>query len=135
MLKMDVTSTKQPDASFDVIYCSHVLEHVPEDRRALREFRRILKPGGWAVLLVPVIVEETFEDPTIQDPKERFRVFGHPGHVRAYGPDFADRARNAGFDVSVTYPDDLVSRSERVRMGLTSAAGEVFFCSVGGGEV
>ena len=49
---------------FDVIYCSHVLEHVPDDRLAMGELRRVLKRAGWAVLLVPITAEQTIEDPT-----------------------------------------------------------------------
>jgi SAM-dependent methyltransferase len=128
MLRMDVTAIEQPDASFDVVFCSHVLEHVVDDRKAMREFHRILKPGGWAVLLVPIVAEKTFEDLSIVDPEERFRVFGHVEHVRNYGPDFADRVREAGFSVSITYPADLLTSAQRALMGITSAAGEVFFC-------
>jgi len=129
MVAMDITDIPAPDESFDVIYCSHVLEHVPNDRKALQEIARTLKRGGWAVLLVPVIEAKTLEDPSIVDPAERLRVYGHPEHVRSYGPDFADRVREAGLEASVFYPRDLVPRSEQVRMGLaTSAAGEIFFC-------
>lgn len=129
MLKMDITAIGEPDASFDAIYCSHVLEHVRQDQKALGELFRVLKPGGWAVLLVPIIAEKTTEDLSIKDPLERLRLYGHRDHVRAYGPDFADRVRAAGFHVSVTYPQDLVSPEERTQMGLTPAAGEIFFCT------
>ncbi|MBW2269950.1 MAG: methyltransferase domain-containing protein [Deltaproteobacteria bacterium] len=103
MLKMDITDIQLPDASFDVIICNHVLEHVPEDRRAMRELCRILRPDGWAILQVPLDPEqaETFENPSVTDPEERRRVFGHPGHVRRYGRDYADRLREAGFDVTL----------------------------------
>src|SRR5262249_12426105 len=78
----------------------HVLEHVPDDRRAMREFYRVLKPGGWAILLVPITVERTFEDPAVVDPAERLRLFGQEDHVRRYGPDYGDRLSEAGFAVS-----------------------------------
>ena len=84
MVKMDITDIQYPDNPFDVIYCSHVLEHVPDDRRALSEFYRILKPTGWAILLVPIIAEKTFEDPSITDPSERLKLFGQADHVRGY---------------------------------------------------
>src|SRR5689334_19446842 len=76
MLRMDITKIDLADNLFDVIYCSHVLEHVVEDRQALREFYRVLKPNGWAILLVPVTVDRTLEDPTIVSPEERLRVYG-----------------------------------------------------------
>jgi SAM-dependent methyltransferase len=128
MVKMDITNIRYPDDSFDVIYCSHVLEHVPDDRKAMSEFYRVLKSGGWAILLVPILREQTFEDPTITDPAERLRVFGQHDHVRIYGQDYVDRLREAGFDVDVEYPDNFMSKEEIVRMGITKAAGEIYLC-------
>lgn len=126
----DITAIPQPDASFDVIYCSHVLEHVYEDRKAMSEFYRVLKPGGWAVLNVPITDEVTFEDPSVTDPAERLRVFGQKDHVRRYGPDYVDRLREAGFQVETVYPRDLFSIDELERLTLNSAAaGEVFYCT------
>jgi SAM-dependent methyltransferase len=90
------------DASFDVVLCSHVLEHVPDDRRALRELRRILRPDGFAIVMVPLVhgVEETNEDPAIDTPELRWRHFGSDDHVRQYGKrDFAERLAAAGFEV------------------------------------
>jgi 2-polyprenyl-3-methyl-5-hydroxy-6-metoxy-1,4-benzoquinol methylase len=65
MVKMDITDIQYPDNTFDVIYCSHVLEHIPDDRKAMREFYRVLKPGGWAIVQVPVTAEseETGSEP------------------------------------------------------------------------
>lgn len=130
MERMDITRIPYPDGSFDAVYCSHVLEHVPDDRRAMREFRRVLKPGGWAILLVPTTAERTVEDPTVTDPAERRRRFGQDDHVRRYGPDYAERLREAGFDVTVTLPADLVPRAEAIRMGIGPAAGEIYHCTV-----
>lgn len=112
MVEMDITDIQFPDDTFDVLYCSHVLEHVDDDRKAMREFRRVLKPNGWAVLLVPLSAEKTFEDPSITDPAERLRLFGQDDHVRRYGPDFEDRLREEGFDVKRIEPEDFLSRSE-----------------------
>ena len=117
-----------PDESFDVIYCSHVLEHVPDDRKAMREFPRVLKRGGWAILLVPINAGKTYEDASIAEPAERLRVFGQEDHVRNYGPDYVDRLREAGFAVTETRVPDLVSRDDAQLMGFTHAAGEVYFC-------
>jgi len=71
MVKMDITDIQYPDNTFDVIYCSHVLEHVQDDRKAMSEFYRVLKPGCWAILQVPITADTTFEDPTVISPKER----------------------------------------------------------------
>lgn len=129
MVKMDITNIDYPDRSFDVIFCSHVLEHVQDDRKAMREFHRTLKGNGWAILLVPITAEETFEDPSIIEPEERLRAFGQVDHVRIYGPDYADRLRDAGFSVEVTEVNDLAQNDEALRMGLTPASGEIYYCT------
>jgi len=129
MVRMDVTRIESPDDSFDVIYCSHVLEHVVDDRKAMREFYRVLKPGGWAVLLVPVPADRPLEDDTIVSPQDRLRVFGQEDHVRRYGPDFVDRLREAGFEVRVIGVADLFGQADAVRMGLTPACGDIFHCT------
>lgn len=129
MAVMDIENIRMPDGSFDVILCSHVLEHVHDDRRAMREFHRVLKPGGWALLLVPITAERTTEDPSVTDPAERLRLFGQDDHVRRYGPDYVDRLREAGFTVTTTRPADLATAQEVERMGLTPAAGEIYFCT------
>lgn len=110
---MDVMSIPYPEDSFDVIYCSHVLEHVEDDRRAMREFARVLRPDGWAVLLVPVLRPVTDEDPSVTDPAERSRRFGQSDHLRMYGPDFADRLREAGFEVTTDPYPTRIPDSER----------------------
>ncbi len=132
MEKMNITNIPHPDASFDIIYCSHVLEHVPDDRKAMGEFHRTLRQDGWAILNVPVTDEETFEDPSITDPDERSRLFGQSDHVRRYGPDYKDRLKNSGFQVAVFSPKDLLSSSDVELYGLANgAAGEVYFCTKG----
>lgn len=129
MVKMDITNIKYPDEYFDVILCSHVLEHVTEDRKAMKEFFRVLKKVGWALLLVPITAEKTFEDPTITDPKERLKVFGQEDHVRRYGPDYLDRLNEAGFKVEIFTAQDIAQESEITTFGLTRASGELFYCT------
>ena len=133
MVKMDVTDIHYPDGYFDVVYCSHVLEHVPDDRKAMKEFYRVLSPGGWAILLVPILNGDnpTFEDPAIVDPMERLRVYGQEDHVRNYGKDYVDRLREAGFTVTVSAPGDIFTAQEREQMGLTDACGDIYFCTKG----
>jgi SAM-dependent methyltransferase len=104
--EIDVTQLRFADESFDAVVCNHVLEHVPNDRRAMHELARVLKPGGWAVLQVPdVEAPRTDEDPAVTDPGERERRFGQHDHVRRYGWDFVDRLREAGFSVAVERPE------------------------------
>jgi predicted SAM-dependent methyltransferase len=131
MVKMDITNIQYPDQSFDVIYCSHVLEHVIDDKQAMREFRRVLKNDGWAILLVPITAEETYEDSTIVDPKERLKAFGQEDHVRRYGHnDYIGRLRSAGFTVEMFQYGDLVDMNDATLMGLTtSACGTIFYCT------
>lgn len=129
MVKMDITDIQYPDEYFDVIYCSHVLEHVQDDKRAMREFCRVLKSDGWAILLVPIIAEKTFEDASVVDPSERLRVFGQEDHVRRYGSDYIDRLREAGFKVKVSCVSDLFQESDIEHMGLTSASGDIYYCT------
>ena len=130
MEKMDITDIRHPDESFDAIYCSHVLEHVPDDRKAMREFYRVLRPSGWAILNVPITADETFEDPSVTDPKERERLFGQDDHVRRYGPDYKDRLEEAGFHVTVYTPQDAFSGEEIERQGMANgAAGEIYYCT------
>lgn len=99
MLQMDLTNVYFPDETFDVVYASHVLEHIVDDRKAMREIHRILKPDGWAILQVPIMAEMTYENPGIVDPKERERVFGQSDHVRIYGLDYYTRLTETGFRV------------------------------------
>jgi SAM-dependent methyltransferase len=106
------------DDSFDAILCIHVLEHVADDRNAMRELRRVLRPGGWAVIQVPILRETTVEDPTEQDPAERLRRFGQDDHVRVYGADFFERLRDAGFRPTTIDMKPQLSRRTRWRCGL-----------------
>lgn len=130
-VKMDILNIQYPDNSFDVIYCSHVLEHVPDDRKAMREFHRVLKPGGWAILLVPILNGDnpTFENPEIVTPEERLAIYGQEDHMRKYGNDYIDRLRESGFTVRKSTVEELFTSEERHRMGLTDSCGDIFFCT------
>jgi SAM-dependent methyltransferase len=126
-IKLDITRIELPADSFDVIHCSHVLEHIHEDERAMRELSRVLKPSGWATILVPIIAEQTFYDPTVTDPKERARLYGQWDHVRAYGKDFSARLAAQGFDVEVVRASALVQdAAEAERLQFKNE--ELFFC-------
>jgi hypothetical protein len=99
-LRLDISDLDLPDSSFDLILCSHVREHVPDDRAAMRELRRVLTDGGRALVLVPYRpAVTTYEDPSITSPLDRMVAFGQQDHVRIYGTDLPDRLREAGFEV------------------------------------
>ena len=119
-VKMDVQQIPFGDDEFDVIFCNHILEHVTDDRLAMRELRRVMRPGGWGILLSPVNVERqtTFEDPTVVDPAERQRVFGQKDHLRDYGLDYGDRLREEGFQVEEIDYIQQLAEGEAQRYGL-----------------
>jgi SAM-dependent methyltransferase len=97
--RLDLTALDLPDHSFDLILCNHVLEHIPDDRQAMRELYRVLKPRGRAILQVPLspLLRETFEDFSVSDPLERERLFGQKNHCRIYGQDYGSRLEAVGF--------------------------------------
>jgi hypothetical protein len=114
--KVDITRVPLPDAGYDVVMANHVLEHIPDDRQAMRELFRLLKPGGFALLTVPVNAsrQQTYENPAVTTPAERWAHFSAHDHVRYYGLDFADRLAEAGFVVDTfRMPPD-----QEVRYGL-----------------
>lgn len=131
-VKMDICEINYPDNSFDVIYCSHVLEHVPDDRKAMREFQRVLNLKGWAILLVPITVQKTIEDASVSDPNERLRLFGQEDHIRRYGADYQDRLNEAGFEVECILPKNFISPKEIELMAITPMAGEIYLCRKNG---
>lgn len=128
MLKMDITDMRFPDNYFDCIICYHVLEHVLDDRRAMKEMFRVLKPGGWAIIQVPILRDKTFEDPSVTAPKDRERIFGQCDHVRIYGLDYKDRLESVGFSVNV---DGYVKRlgDDVVRKYGLIKDEDIYFCS------
>lgn len=107
MQAMDVTALTFPNETFDAVVCNHVLEHVPNDRAAMAEIYRVLKPGGWASLQVPIKGDMTTEDPSVTDPAERQRMYGQEDHVRQYGRDYVSRLKRAGFKVRVIPKETL----------------------------
>lgn len=100
MRRIDLMDMADVD-QYDLFYASHVMEHVPDDAKVLRNVFRALKPGGEAWLIVPLWDRPTEDGDGAMSARERERRFGQWDHVRQYGPDFADRIRAAGFDLEV----------------------------------
>jgi SAM-dependent methyltransferase len=116
-VKADICDLPFEDNAYDVILCNHVLEHIPDDTKAMQELYRVLKPGGMAILQIPQDLKRqtTFEDNTITDRKERAKIFGQYDHVRVYGRDYFNKLRSIGFtvveeDYTATLSPDLVAR-------------------------
>jgi SAM-dependent methyltransferase len=101
-VKADICNLPFEDNSFDVIFCNHVLEHIPDDTKAMQELFRVMKKGGFGIFQVPQDLKRdiTFEDNSITDKKERAKIFGQYDHVRVYGKDYFDRLREIGFKVN-----------------------------------
>jgi SAM-dependent methyltransferase len=129
-LALDVTNMDLPDESFDTVLCSHVLEHIEDEPAALREIARVLRPGGRAIVLVPVDYGrgETYEDPAIVAPEERRRAYWQDDHLRLYGRDVTRRLGAAGLHVTAhAYGRELGPElCERYRL---PAGEEIFVCS------
>jgi SAM-dependent methyltransferase len=128
MVTLDIVKLPFRDGTFDVIFCCHVLEHILDDRAAMRELRRVLSHDGWAILQVPLdsAYERTFEDPSIVTPEERERHFGQRDHLRLYGRDYGNRLEEAGFRVVVDRFSSELGAETMERYCLLSE--DIYFC-------
>jgi SAM-dependent methyltransferase len=128
-LRLDVTGLDLPDASFDAVLCSHVLEHVDDDKAAMRELARVTAPGGWCLVMVPLDLgrQETYEDPTFTAPQERLRAFWQRDHVRLYAADIEDRLSDANFDVERLQPEHELGTATMLRCRIDEAD-EIWLC-------
>ena len=124
-VKADICNLPFENNSFDFILCNHVLEHIPDDQKAMQELYRILKPGGIGIFQIPqdIAKAKTFEDDTITDAKERAKIFGQYDHVRVYGRDYFDKLRAVGFKVEEA--DYTKKLSERENDFYRLAKGEI----------
>ncbi len=120
-VKADICNLPFEDDSFDVILCNHVLEHIPDDAKAMKELYRVMKPNGWGIFQVPQDYSRkiTFEDNTITDRKERAKIFGQYDHVRIYGMDYFDKLREVGFEVEEVAFAKTFSREDIERYRLS----------------
>jgi SAM-dependent methyltransferase len=127
-VKMDIHAIPFSENTFDAVFCNHVLEHVKDDIVAMGEIRRVLKPGGFAIMQVPFfnpVPDITFEDNSITDPRERERIFGQDDHVRRYGRDYPQRIAASGLKA---IEDDFVNTlSEDVRKKFGLVKGEIIY--------
>ncbi len=116
-VKADICNLPFEDNSYDVIFCNHVLEHIPDDTKAMQELFRVMKPGGWGIFQIPQDLNRdvTFEDDSITDKAERAKIFGQYDHVRIYGRDYFDKLRSIGFtveevDYTATFSDSEIDK-------------------------
>ena len=127
-MTFDIAAIPFDDRSFDVVICNHVLEHVDDDRAAMRELFRVLRPGGVLYSMHPVEMDlaQTVESPAAT-PNERLELFGQRDHVRLYGRDFVERLEQAGFDVAIERYGEALGEKARdyYRVG---AREEIFVC-------
>jgi SAM-dependent methyltransferase len=127
-VKMDIHEMPFADNQFDYVLCNHVLEHVRDDIKAMQEIKRVLKPGGQAILQVPFftpVPEKTFEDFTITDKREREKIFGQDDHVRKYGNDYPDRMKQAGLTPILENLTQKLGDEQCFKFGL--AKGEILY--------
>ena len=119
-VKADICDLPFKDNSFDFIICNHVLEHIPDDTKAMQELYRVLAPSGTAVVQVPYDAkrEITFEDNTITDQSERTRIFGQYDHLRVYGMDYFKKLSSIGFDVNALDYTNRISSDDIERYRL-----------------
>lgn len=113
-VKADICNLPFENDAYDIILCNHVLEHIPDDTKAMKELYRVLKPGGMAILQIPQDLsrEKTFEDNSITDKPERAKIFGQYDHVRVYGRDYFDKLRSIGFKVDEVDYTTKLSKEE-----------------------
>ncbi len=129
LMQGDITDLPLGDDEFDAVVCSHVLEHIVDDAKAMSEIIRVMKPGGKAYVMVPqdTELERTYEDETIVTPEARYRAFRQDDHVRIYGRDFVDRLQTAGFTVRELRTSDIADEETCRKFGL--GPDTIFLCT------
>jgi predicted SAM-dependent methyltransferase len=129
MQKMDLTDLKLPDQSQSLVFCSHVLEHIPEDIKAMSEIHRVLKVGGTAIIQVPIWRKTTYEDFSITSKEGRLKAFMQEDHVRLYGLDIVDRLESVGFKVVVEDVNNLPTKTIMNHSLTFKSTNEIFLCT------
>lgn len=131
MTRFDVMNLPFAGSTFDAVICNHVLEHVSNDRVAMAEIYRVLRPEGWALLQVPIALalDRTIEDPTATTEADRINLFGQSDHVRLYNAaDYAERLQETGFRVSVTNYASELAEGAMVKYALVPEE-QIFVCT------
>ncbi len=129
MEHMDITNLRLQDGRFSLLWCSHVLEHIENDRQAISELFRVLRPSGLAVILLPIYGEKTYENPAITSPADRLAHFKQADHVRLYGLDVRARLEAAGFAVQVLKVSELPPQDVKKYALDYPSTREVFLCA------
>ena len=129
LMQGDITDLPFGDEEFDVVICSHVLEHILDDAKAMSEIFRVMSPGAKAYVMVPQDLdrEATYEDETVVTPEARKREFGQDDHVRIYGRDFIQRLQSAGFSVGKVHTPDVADEATCDKYGLGEDT--IFVCT------
>ncbi|MEA3497349.1 MAG: methyltransferase domain-containing protein [Bacteroidota bacterium] len=129
MIEIDITNIKYPDNFFNVLISSHVLEHVDDDLKAMKELHRVQSIDGWSIHLVPIDYSrnDTYENSLIKSPEERMKVYGHHDHKRIYGKDYKNKLESSGFKVTVFKTEDFCEENEIAKMGLHKDT-EIYYC-------
>jgi SAM-dependent methyltransferase len=130
MAKVDMTNIQFNNETFDVVLSSHVLEHIDDDLKAMKELCRVQKKDGWSVHLVPIDSSRktTYQDPALTSPQERLEVYGHHDHKRIYGRDYKNRLEESGFNVKIFKAEDFCDPSEISRTGIKNGT-EIYYCT------
>lgn len=128
MKKMDITNIELPNESRTLVWCSHVLEHIPDDRKALQEIHRVLTPGGMLVLQVPIQGEVTYENPEVQTEADRLHHFLQEDHVRLYGRDLKQRIEQCGFSCELLSTTNLPTDQQVLHSINSPLYNDIFVC-------
>ena len=129
MIKQDITKITLKDNTFDIIFCSHVLEHIEDDIKAMKEIYRVLNLEGFAILQVPIEEDrnETYENSSLTTERERLKAFGQKDHVRIYGKDYKKRLEKAGFKVKIENFFNTLDPQVIKKFGLVEE--NIYFCT------
>ena len=127
VVKVDIESMPFADEAFDLVIANHVLEHVRDDGKAVREVARVLAPGGFAILQTPYSgkLQRTWQDDGIDTPQARLQAYGQEDHVRLFGRDIFERIAGAGFEPHVRRHEEVLGGVDPVAAGVN--ASEPFF--------
>lgn len=118
MYVIDITDIQYKDNTFDYIISNHIMEHIPDEGKAVSEIKRVLKPNGKWILSFPICTDmKTYEDKTITSPEQRLEKYGQKDHVRLYGYDFAERYEGYGLELQIYSPEKELDNDQINKFG------------------